>query len=153
MKTLIIYDSLYGNTEMIANAISEGLMGSVAILPIAKVTTADLEKLNLLIVGSPVHGGRPTPAVDMFLKNVPNQCFKNVQVAAFDTRFAPQEHGIGLRVLMSIIQYAAQHIAKELIKKGGTLIAKPEGFIVHDKEGPLKKGERERAKKWAHTML
>ena len=53
---------------------------------------------------------------------------------------------------MSVIRYAAERIAKDLVKKGGRLVAEPEGFIVENKEGPLKQGELERASKWAKEM-
>ena len=53
---------------------------------------------------------------------------------------------------MSVIRYAAPRLAKELEKKGGKLVAEPEGFIVENKEGPLKQGEIERATKWASQL-
>lgn len=56
---------------------------------------------------------------------------------------------MGLRLLMSVIRTAAERIAKALVKKGGRLVAEPEGFIVEQKEGPLKQGELERARLWA----
>jgi len=37
--------------------------------------------------------------------------------------------------------------------KGGYLAAEPEGFIVEDSEGPLKKGELERAASWAKGIV
>ncbi len=63
-----------------------------------------------------------------------------------------EDQGVGLRILMSVIRYAAERIAKDLAKKGGRLVAKPEGFIVENKEGPLKPGELERTNKWAKGM-
>jgi flavodoxin I len=75
-----------------------------------------------------------------------------MRVAAFDTRFESEDQGIGLRLLMSVIRYAAQRVAKDLAKKGGSLVAEPEGFIVENKEGPLKQGELERASKWAQQL-
>jgi len=36
--------------------------------------------------------------------------------------------------------------------KGGYLTAQPDGFIVEDSEGPLKKGELERAASWAKKI-
>ena len=91
-------------------------------------------------------------AIDQFLKNIPSHSF-NINVAAFDTRFAAENHGIGIRILMSVIRYAADRIAYSLTKKGGIPAAKPEGFIVTDKKGPLKKGELEHASRWAKTLV
>jgi flavodoxin len=152
MKALIIYDSMYGNTEKIAQAIGDGLTGEVKVVRIGEANPSEVKTCDLLILGSPVHGGRATPAIDAFVKKLPADSLQGISVAAFDTRFEQEEQGVGLRILMSIIRYAADRIAKDLVKKGGKLIAEPEGFIVENKEGPLKQGELERANKWAQAM-
>ena len=152
MKSLIIYDSIYGNTEKIAKAIGDGLTGEVKVVRVGEVPTSELNTFDLLIVGSPVHGGRPTPAIDVFLKKLPAHSLTGKGVAAFDTRFESEDQGVGLRLLMSVIRYAAPRIAKGLEKKGGVLVTEPEGFIVENKEGPLKQGELERACKWATQL-
>jgi len=152
MKAAVIYDSVYGNTEKIAQAIGAGLAGDTKVVRIGYVNASELQAFDLLIVGSPVHGGRATPAIDALLKQFPVHSLEGKRVAAFDTRFESEEQGIGLRILMSVIRYAAEWIAKEMAKKGGRLVAEPEGFIVEQKEGPLKQGELERASMWAKAM-
>ena len=149
MKAVIIYDSLYGNTEHIAQAIGDGLTGEVNVVRVGDMKASELKAFDLLMVGSPVHGGRATPNIDALFKQLPAHALEGKCVAAFDTRFEAEEQGIGLRILMSVIRYAAERIAKELVKKGGRLVAEPEGFIVEQKEGPLKQGELERASTWA----
>jgi flavodoxin I len=152
MKALIIYDSLYGNTEKIAQAIANGLTGEIKVVRVGEADPSELKTCDLLIIGSPVHGGRATPALDEFIKKLPADSLQGKSVAAFDTRFEAEEQGVGLRLLMSVIRYAAQRLAKALEKKGGILVAEPEGFIVENKEGPLKQGELERATKWATQL-
>jgi flavodoxin len=152
MKALIIYDSMYGNTEKIAQAIGDGLTGEVKVVHIGEANPSELKTYDLLVLGSPVHGGRATPALDTFIKQLPANFLEGISVAAFDTRFESEDQGIGLRLLMSVIHYAAPRIAKALEKKGGILVAEPEGFIVENKEGPLKQGELERASKWATQL-
>jgi len=152
MKAYIIYDSMYGNTQKIAQAIGEGLTGEVTVVSVGEANPSELKTCDLLIVGSPVHGGRATPALDTFIKQLPANSLEGISVAAFDTRFEPEEQGVGLRILMSVIRYAAPRLAKALVKKGGILVAEPEGFIVENKEGPLKQGELERASKWAQQL-
>jgi len=152
MKAYIIYDSMYGNTQKIAQAIGEGLTGEVTVVSVGEANPSELKTCDLLIVGSPVHGGRATPALDTFIKQLPANSLEGISVAAFDTRFEPEEQGVGLRILMSVIRYAAPRLAKALEKKGGILVAEPEGFIVENKEGPLKQGELERASKWAQQL-
>jgi flavodoxin len=152
MKAFIIYDSWYGNTEKIAQAIGSGLAGEVKVLRVGEANPSELKTCDLLIVGSPVHGGRATPELDAFIKQLPANSLEGISVAAFDTRFELEEQGAGLRLVMNIFRYAAERIAKALVKKGGVPVAKPEGFIVEEKAGPLKQGEIERATKWATQL-
>lgn len=153
MKALVIYDSVYGNTQKIARAIGDSLTGEVKVMPVSDMNASEVRSFDLLIVGSPVHGGRATPAIDAFLKQLPPHSLEGKSVAAFDTRFEAEDQGMGLRILMSVIRYAAERIARELVKKGGRPVAEPEGFIVEQKEGPLKQGELERAGHWAKAMM
>lgn len=109
------------------------------------VIVGDSASTDLLIVGSPTHGGRPTPAIQDFLNRVSASAIKDIDVAAFDTRFSTR--------LVRIFGYAAGKIAGSLKTKGGTLFLSPEGFFVKGKEGPLKEGELERAAGWARGIL
>jgi flavodoxin len=152
MKAFVIYDSMYGNTEKIAQAVGQGLTGEIKVVRVGEINPTDLKICDLLILGSPVHGGRATPALDAFIKQLPANSLEGVSIAAFDTRFEYEDQGVGLRILMSVIRFAAPRIAKEMVKKGGILIAEPEGFIVENKEGPLKQGELERATRWAAQL-
>ena len=147
MKILIIYDSVFGNTEQIAHAIGNGLgsQEDIEILRIINVKPEQLTGLKLLIVGSPTHAGRPTPAIQDFLKRVSKHAIRGITVAAFDTRLSTR--------WVRIFGYAAGRIANSLKKSGGTLIASPEGFFVKGKEGPLKEGELKRAASWAKVIV
>jgi len=140
MNILIVYDSLYGNTEKIAQEIGENLPGSKLIQ--ARQFTSDLLKeVELLIVGSPTHGGRPSQATKEFLNKISDKALKNIGIAAFDTRMSI--------FFTKLFGYSAPRIAKVLEEKGGRLIVKPEGFIVTGSKGPLKEVELERAAGWA----
>jgi len=145
MKALIVYDSVYGNTEKIARAIAEAITpsGEVKVLGAGEANPSELASIDLLIVGSPTHGGRPTPAVQDLLNKVPK--LQGINVAAFDTRIPTK--------LVGVFGYAAGRIANNLKRKGGTLIASPEGFFVTGSKGPLKEGELERAAGWAKGIL
>jgi len=137
MKILIVYDSTYGNTEEIARAIGEAITGEVKVLRVGEADPS--ETFDLLIVGSPTHGGRPTQAIQDFTKRVP--ALNSAPVAAFDTRLSTG--------LVKIFGYAAGRIGKTLEKKGGTLVKPPEAFFVKGTKGPLREGELERAASWA----
>jgi flavodoxin I len=145
MKALVIYDSLYGNTEKIARAIGGAIPGEVKVLRPGEVNPSELQCLDLLIVGSPTQGGRPTKAIQDFLNKLPESAVKGVNVAAFDTRFSTK--------LVGIFGYAAGKIAESLKRKSSTLILPPEPFFVKGREGPLKEGELDRAAGWAKGLL
>ncbi len=144
MKTLIVYDSAYGNTAKIAEAIGNNITGEVKIVRPGEVNLAELKTLDLLIVGSPTQGGRPTQAMQDLLDKISESILKGINVAAFDTRYSTR--------LVSIFGYAADRIANDLESNGGFLIVPPEGFFVKGKQGPLKAGELERAASWASGM-
>ena len=146
-----VYDSLYGNTEKVAKAIADAVGGEAK--PVGEVDPSELKGLDLLIVGSPTHGGNPSPKMQEFLQGIPANALNNVKVAAFDTRFEKAGRAIGMRLLMAVINFAAPRIAKALESKSGKLIAEPEGFIVVGKEGPLKEGELSRSSTWAKRIL
>jgi len=158
MKALVIYDSVFGNTEKIAQAIGNaiGSQGEVDVLRAGDVKPKHLTGLDLLIVASPTRQFRPTGAIINFLKSIPKNGLKEVRVAAFDTRFTMDEIRSSffiLPLLVNIFGYAAKPISDRLKKKGGELIIPPEGFFVEGVEGPLKEGEIERAASWANEIV
>ena len=88
MRTLIVYDSVHGNTRSIAQAISDAIPGKVKVLRASQVNDSELKTVDLLIVGAPTHGGGPSDAVKSFLDTAPADAFEGMNVAAFDTRTA-----------------------------------------------------------------
>lgn len=160
MKVLIIYDSVFGNTEKVARAIGEAIgaalspQGNVETLPVSQVTTDKIRGLDLLIVGSPTRSFRPTPAVSKLLNVLPKNHLAGIQVAAFDTRiWLDTIDSSVFRFVVNKGGYAANTIATVLKKNGGNLLAPPEGFLVTGEQGPLKEGELERVANWAVQLL
>jgi flavodoxin len=155
MKALVVYDSAYGNTAQIAQVIGEtlGTQGEVAVCRVDAVEPNQLAETDILVVGSPTQGFRPTAAMTNFLKGVAAQSLQGVQVVAFDTRISTSDIKSPLfRLIIDWGGYAAKRIAQQLERSGGELIMPPEGFFVEGKEGPLKAGESERAAEWAKRI-
>lgn len=164
MKALIIYDSQYGNTEKIAQALgaalgttpgaASGSQAQVEILHVSNVRLEQLAGLDLLVVGAPTQRFRTTPAMLDFLKSLPANSLKGVRVAAFDTRLSLNDiESSTFRFIIKTGGFAAKHIADALKKRGGVLLLPPEGFLVKDMEGPLLDGELERAAQWAQHIV
>lgn len=159
MQTLVIYDSRFGNTEQIAQALGATLgaelapHGTVTVVNVAEVRPEQLEGVDLLLVGSPTWGGRPTPAIKAWLKALPSRSLQGVRVAGFDTRGdMSQVTSRFVHLLVRFIGFAAAPISQKLAHKGGTVVAPPDGFVVIEREGPLKAGELERAVEWARSI-
>jgi len=158
VKALVVYDSEWGNTEMIARAVG-GAVGREPDVHVVPVRQAALDRLSdpgldLLVVGSPTQGFRATKPVAELLKRLRRGALRGVKVAAFDTRLRADDiDSRALRLLVRKGGFAAPRIARQLEKAGGALVAPPEGFFVADKEGPLLEGELERAAAWAAGVV
>lgn len=146
MNALVVYDSLYGNTERIAQAIAGTLAqrATVQLVPMAQAPAFLSASMDLLILGSPTQSRGPTPAMRAFLANVPSRVLKDLPAASFDTRLSKSEWLTGS---------AARGIAETLGKMGSSLLLPPESFLVTGKEGPLVDRETERAASWARILL
>ena len=157
MKSILVYDSLYGNTREIAQAIHAALNenNESTLLPVSEAHPDQLVGIDLLIVGSPTQRFKPTDAVLKFLDSIPSAGLKGLQVAAFDTRLTDAEiqKSPPLPIFVRMFGFAAGRIAKKLRAKGGQQVVLPEGFYVQGMQGPLEEGELERAGDWARTLF
>lgn len=155
MKILIVYDSFFGNTQKIAEAIAEGfhMKQNIIMAKAADFTGVDVSGYGLLISGSPTRGFRPSPDTMAFLKSIKPHSLEGMKVAAFDTRIELETIKTGVfRFMVDKGGYAAKGIIKELEKKGGIPVADPKGFFVTGTEGPLKENEAIRASEWARQI-
>lgn len=139
-----MYDSVYGNTRKVAEALGSAIGPDAQVVKADQVDAAQLEHVDLLIVGSPTQGGRPTKPVQDFIASLPEAVSKGLKVASFDTRYAGR--------FVKVFGFAADRIAESLKKKGGVIVSPPEPFIVTGKKGPMKDGELERAASWARGI-
>jgi flavodoxin len=155
MKTLVVYDSLYGNTEAIALAIGAAIgdamsvanRGDVEVQRVGQVDPADCEKADLLVIGSPTHGALPTEAIQGLIATIGSPSRESARAATFDTRLT-------WPFLAKWGGFAAEKMADSLLAQGWVQVGKPGGFYVRGlKKGPLKAGELERAATWARGLL
>jgi flavodoxin len=143
LNSLVVYDSVSGNTEKIAAAVANtlGAFGEVKMLRAGDASPGGIKSVDLLVIGSPTRGGRPLPAVKAFTDSLAPDTLKAVKFAVFDTRLTSG--------WVRIFGYAADRLEAALIADGATPAAPPAGFFVKGNTGPLKEGEEERAESWA----
>lgn len=141
MKALVIYDSNFGNTKRIAETIAEKLGEGVRVLQVSDFSKKEIEGNELLVVGSPVNGWRPTEKINKFLEGFSNGQLEGIKAAAFDTKFKNPIAG-----------NASKRISKSLKEAGAEIVAKPQSFFVKGSKGPLTDGEMEKAAKWAVSI-
>lgn len=143
MKAVVVYDSAYGNTKSVAEAIAGSLDGLEATpVPVGDFKPESLAAGDLLVVGSPINGWRPTPRITTLLSSLGSGSLRGVNAAAFDTRVRMFIHGD-----------AAKKISHALKAGGADIIAEPMPFYVKGSVGPLRDGEIEKAESWAQSLL
>jgi flavodoxin len=143
MKALVVFDSTWGNTEKIAHAVASGIGGGARVLRVGSVDAARFDGIDLLVLGSPILGGRPSPSMHGYIDSIPEAAARRLQVATFDTRLMMR--------FARIFGYAAVRMADQLKEKGCALRS-TEGFFVKGRSGPLADGELARATEWGSTL-
>jgi flavodoxin len=145
MKVLVVYDSVYGNTQKIAEAIGSAAGSAAEVVRASQVDPERLAAVDLLVVGAPTQGGRPTKPVQDLIAGLPEAAVKGKKFASFDTRYSGR--------FVKVFGFAADRIAEVLSTKGGQIVSTPQAFFVSGKKGPLKEGELERAANWAKDLV
>ena len=169
MRAVVVYESMFGSTRQIAEAIAVGLGQSLAVRTIGVVDADETvcKEADLVVVGGPTHAwsmSRPStrrgaplhlsepdsdlelergadwgPGVREWIASIGQVA---AQAAAFDTRISSPTLLTGR---------ASKAIARQLRRHGLNLIAPPESFLV-DKKSHLVPGELERARAWGTRL-
>jgi hypothetical protein len=168
MRALVVYESMYGNTQVTVGNIADGLRGDyeVTLMPVAEVTAELVADADLLVVGAPTH-----------MHGLPSISSRRIaaQAAAKEgsgLRMAPGAGGPGLRDWLrglgrrdglaaafdtrlngvpAFTGRASRPIARLLKRHGRRLVAAPESFLVGS-QNTLLDGETARARRWGMTL-
>jgi flavodoxin len=89
---LVLYESKIGNIEEIAQSIHQAIGGEIHNL--ADFKPEMLDDIDLLVVGSPLHGWHPSAETVRFLNYLETGSLKGKFVAAFDTGFKIYSRGM-----------------------------------------------------------
>jgi hypothetical protein len=170
MRAVVIYESMYGNTRQIAEAIGTGLAGEfdVAVIPVAEARRTVISDADLLVAGGPTHmHGMAKPSTRRAAAKAadePGSSFNlepdalkpglrewldslgkskvHARAAAFDTRLDGPAVFTGR---------ASKAVGRALQHHGYDLVAEPESFLV-TKQNHLLPQERERAASWGARL-
>ncbi|SEH02673.1 Flavodoxin [Nonomuraea solani] len=163
MDALVVYESMFGNTKQVAEAVAEGLATRLRteVVEVGAAPARVGPEVGLLVVGGPTHAFSMSRASTR--KSAAQQSTQPLvsqgngvrewlavlgtasaalASAAFDTRVAkPRMPGS-----------AARGIAKRLRRLGVKAAAPAQSFYVTGTEGPLVAGELERARQWGESL-
>jgi len=167
VKAVVVYESMYGNTRLVAEAVGRGLAATaeVFVVPVGHADPELVAGADLVVVGAPTHAHSMSraatrkAAVDQAGKQPdtvlePGEARAGVRdwleslgelhasSAAFDTRAAAPP---------ALTGRASKGIAKGLRRHGVHQVAEPESFLV-DKHNHLQPGEEERAVRWGASL-
>lgn len=149
MLILVVYDSKFGNTEKIAQAIARGAgtLGSVRVIDTTQAAMSVAQRPDLVIIGGPTQRRGLSPGLRTFMDALPLTSIRDSVTASFDTRY---------RGSTWIMGSAAAETAKRLRKAGSRLAAQPESFFI-GRGGPLERqtlegGELDRAEAWGREV-
>jgi hypothetical protein len=159
MHAIVVYESVWGNTAIVARAIAEGLGGDTQAFATDAVPDGLLARAELIVAGSPVFAfdlpgervrqriletetdGPPPdlshPSLRSWLDALPAGAG---HAAAFETRIWWSPRG------------ATGTIERKLGRAGYQRLVKGERFVVRDRYGPLREGEVERARAWGRSL-
>ncbi len=165
-RALVVFESIFGNTQQVAEAIGRGLASrfAVEVLEVSRAPAAP-EDVELLVVGGPIHAfgmtrestrsdarrqafenGEPVispgQGVREWLAGLP-RASPRAPAAAFDT---------GVKLGWFVVGSAARGEAAALRAHGYDVVVRPEHFLVLGFDGPLREGELERATAWGAAL-
>lgn len=165
MKALVVYESMFGNTEQVARDVAGGLArrGVDVGVVVAGDAPTDLPPgLDLLVIGAPTHAfslSRPATRADAvrqgaapdragvgvreWLESLTAPPSPHPRVAAFDTRASS---------VRWLPRAAGPAIARLARRRGLRVADAPTGFLVTAVDGPLADGERTRARELGERL-
>ncbi|GAA4715084.1 hypothetical protein [Nocardioides conyzicola] len=167
MRAVIVFESMFGNTQELAAAVGEGLRtagAEVAVSDVGLLAPGTLAGCDLLVLAAPTHAltmSRPQSRAEAVSRGAdPRQLHSGMRewldgvdqslpttedrpaVAVFDTRISKARHWPGS---------AAGAMARAL-RRHGFVVAARASFYVNDVKGPLVAGERDRAEGWGSAL-
>jgi flavorubredoxin len=145
-KVIVVYESKYGNTKLVAETIIEGMRqvkGVEAFL--SEVKEVDISKIpsyDAILVGSPNHIGGPTRGIKKFIDKLGKLNLGEKRFAVFDTYLGKD------------FEKAVKKMEKRINEKapGLKMIASGLSIRVQGMEGPIAEGELPKCKEFGKKL-
>lgn len=150
MNTLIVYDSFFGNTEKVANKLYEILSKSqkTKLAHVSEAQNLNIEKYDLIVVGSPTRYYNPTPAITAFVRELKTV---SVNVAFFDTRLDAEGHWL-MGPMEKIFKFASDTMEILVRNTKAKQMISSLGVYVTGTEGPIARNAMKDVEKWAKLL-
>ena len=163
MTTLLIYESMFGNTKAIAGAIRDGMSAAgieARFLEVGDAPPILAEDVRLVIAGGPTHAfglSRASTRADAARQAtgplVSSGAGLREWIEAVEAATPPQFATFDTKVRRPRLPgSAARSAAKQLRHRGWKELVPPKTFFVDGTAGPLLDGEVERAVRWGRGL-
>ena len=157
MKAVVVYESLWGNTESVAKAIAEGIGADATALSTAEATPDRVAGAELIVAGAPLQafslpGERTRAGIKPDTDPAPDLSIPTLR-SWLET--LPPGHGRSATFETKIRWSpgsATKTIDHELEKAGYPPVVPAEHFLVTGTYGPLRVGELDRARRWGTEL-
>jgi hypothetical protein len=151
MKSLVVYDSYFGNTELVAKTIYETLKneGSSKLIHVSEASDLDIEDFDLVVVGSPTRYYKPTKPIVQFVREAKSF---DIQIALFDTRMDAEDHWI-LGPAERMLGFAADTMANIVDMGRAQMDVEPLGVYVKTTQGPVGKKSLKDIEAWTNLVI
>lgn len=166
MRAVVVYESVFGNTRAVAEAVADGLRGridEVLVVPVGRADDDALAATDLLVVGGPTH------ARGMSRRSTDQGAVDRATAGGTAARLQPPDAMPGLREWFAarrsvgptmgaafdtrrsgpvwLTGRAAPRIGRRLSRWGCVSVVEPVSFLVSG-DDHLLPGESERARAW-----
>ncbi len=158
MRAVVVYESHWGNTAAVAEAIARGLGAGAVAVSTADASPEAVADADLIVAGAPVLGFRlPTDQMLAGLANERSPRPADLRGPSMRSWLAevPAGHGRAATFETGIWWSpggATGAIARELGRAGYEPVGKGRRFVVNGRYGPLRDGELERAERWGAEL-
>lgn len=163
MRALVIYESMFGNTRTIAEAIGEGLGDQLEVDVVEVNDAPELvpEDVGLLVVGGPTHVfgmSRPKTRESAVQQGATAVTPGAIGLREWLGRLAPVDPGLPAATFDTRVKRprmpgsAARKAQRRLRRLGARIVAPAANFWVDGTPGPLLVGEANRAQQWGEAL-